>query len=140
MSTAARRARPIILTLSVLGMIGCSWGYGQDPYYSYNYDYDYPWYYNTYGTYAVVRRPVVEVDGWTTRTFRNRPYRGYNVRRHNSSPITYSATRKDETLEVNLTGMDDSTRVEIKARKGDDKWDKERAKALMGEILKDYKK
>ena len=137
MFTAAMRARPIILTLSVAGMIGCSWGWGNDPYY--DYDYDYPWYYNTYGTYTVVRRPVVEVDGWTNRAFGYRPYRGYNVRRHNSSPITYTATKNDETLEVNLTGMDDSTRVEVKARKGDKKWDKERAKTLMGAILKDYK-
>ena len=139
MSTARIRVRPIILTLSILGMIGCSWGWGNgydDDYYSYNY----PWYYNNYGTYTVVRRPVAVVDGWTNRAFGYRPYRGYNIRRHNSSPINYTATKSDETLEVNLTGMDDSTRVEVKARKGTDKWDKERAKKLMGGILKDYKK
>lgn len=136
MSTTTMRARPIILTLSIVGLIGCSVSTGRDDYYYRN---RYPYYYNTYGTYTVVRRPVVVVDGWTNRAFRYRPYRGFVVRRHNSSPINYTASKKDETLEVNLTGMGDSTRVEVKARKGNDNWNKERAKSLMGAILRDYK-
>ena len=135
MSTATMRARPIILMLSVLGVIGCSVGIGRGAYYPY----DYPWGYSSYGTYTVVRRPVVVEDGWTTRAFDYRPYRGYVVRRHASSPISYTATKSDETFEVNLIGMDDSTRVEVRARKGADKWDKDRARSLMGDILKDYK-
>src|SRR5687768_8977740 len=52
MSQARMRAGPIILTLFVSGVIGCSWGWGNDPYYSYGY----PWSYDNYGTYTVVRR------------------------------------------------------------------------------------
>jgi hypothetical protein len=138
MSTATMRARPLILTLSVLGVIGCSTGRGD--YYGDYYGYDYPWGYNTWGTYSVVRRPVVVVDGWTNRAFRYRPYRGYAVRRYHHSPIKYTATKRNETLEVNLTEMGDSTRIEVRARKGENNWDKERAKRLMGDILRDYKK
>jgi hypothetical protein len=134
MSTAAMRARPIILTLFVLGVVGCSAHTDRD-----YYPYRYPYYYGHYGTYTVVRRPVVVVDGWTTRAFRYRPYRGYVVRRTHHSPIKYTATRNDETLEVNLIELGDSTRVEVQARKGNDNGDKERAKRLMGAILKDYK-
>jgi hypothetical protein len=135
MSTAAMRARPLVVALFVLGVNGCSVGYGHEPYYPYRY----PWYYNDYGAYSIVRRPVVVVDGWTNRAFGYRPYRGFVVRRHNSSPITYTGIRNDETIEVNLTGMGDSTRVEVRARAGDNKWDKERARGFMGDILRDYK-
>ena len=135
MSTATMRARPIILMLSVLGVIGCSVGVGHGAYYPY----DYPWEYSPYGTYSVVQRPVVVVDGWTNRAFGYRPYRGYAVQRHNSNPIVFTAKKSDETFEVNLTAMGDSTRVEVRARKGDDKVEKERARNLMGDILKDYK-
>ncbi|HEU4994918.1 MAG TPA: hypothetical protein VFT29_08860 [Gemmatimonadaceae bacterium] len=128
MSTAAMRARPLTV-MFVLGAIGCWFGWGRGPYYPYRY----PWYYSSYGTYSVVRRPVVVVDGWTNRAFRYRPYRGYVVRRHASSPITYTAATSDDTLRVNLTAMGDSTRLEVQAR------DRERARDLMGEILKDYK-
>jgi hypothetical protein len=128
------RARPIILMSFVLGVIGCSVSSGRDRYY-----YRYPYAYDNYGTYTVVRRPVVVVDGWTTRAFRYRPYRGYVVRRTHHSPIKYTASRRDETLEVNLIEMGDSTRVEVRARKGDDNWNKERARGLMGVILRDYK-
>jgi len=135
MSTAAKRARPIVFLLLVLGAIACSVGINRGPYYPY----DYPWYYNDYGTYTVVRRPVVVVDGWTGRTFRRAPYRRYVVVRRHHSPLTYTATRRADTLEVKLVEMNDSTRVEVRARKGDGKWDKKRARDLMGEILKDYK-
>lgn len=134
MSTAVTRARPIVLMLLVLGAIACWFGVRRGPYYPYRY----PWYYSNYGTYTVVRQPVVVVDRWTDRAFRYRPYRGYVVRQHHS-PVTYTATRGDETLEVNLIAMSDSTRVEVRARKGEDKWDRERARTLMGDILQDYK-
>lgn len=121
--------------LFVLGAIGCSVGIGRGPYYPYNY----PWYYGDYGTYTVVRRPVVVVDRWTDRTFRYRPYRNYVVVRRHHSPLTYTATKGADTLQVKLIEMSDSTRVEVRARKGEGKWDKKRARDLMGEILKEYK-
>jgi hypothetical protein len=108
-------------------------GASTEPYY---YRYNYPWYYTPYGTYTVVRRPVIVVDDWTGRAFRYRPYRGYVIRRHNSPVIQYSATKGNATLEVDLTPLgDDSTRVEVKARRGGDKWDQNQAKALLGHIL-----
>lgn len=129
MSTGTMRARPILMMWLVLGVIGCWVGVGRGPYYPYSY----PWYYSSYGAYSVVRRPVVVVDGWTNRAFGFRPYGGYVVRRHASSPIVYTAARSDDTLQVDLTAMGDSTRVEVRAR------DKERARDLLGMILKDYK-
>src|SRR5258705_4562851 len=128
MSTATMRARPLTVMLFVLGVIGCWFGIGRGPYYPYRY----PWYYSNYGTYSVVRRPVVVVDGWTNRAFRYRPYGGYVVRRHASSPIRYTAIMSDDTLAVDLIAMGDSTRVEVRAR------DRERARNRIGEILKDY--
>jgi hypothetical protein len=135
MPRIAKLVRPVVLTLLVSIVGACAVNVAnRRPYYPY----DYPWYYSNYGTYTVVRRPVVVVDGWTTRAFRYRPYRGYVVQRHNSPVVEYKATRGDATLEVHLTPMADSTRVEVKARRGEDRWNKEQAKRLMGHILEEY--
>ena len=122
--------RPIALALLVSSVGGCGVGYNRA-----YYRYDYPWYYTPYGTYTVVRRPVIVVDDWTGRTFRYRPYRGYVVRRHNSPKIEYNATKGRSTLEVDLIPMGDSTKVEVRARNGEDKYNKEQARELMGRIL-----
>jgi hypothetical protein len=134
MSTVAKLIRPIAFALFVSSIGGC-YSSTRSAYYPYGY----PWYYTPYGTYAVVRRPVVVVDTWTGRTFGYRPYRGYVVRRHNSPVIQYSATKGNSTLEVDLTSLGDSTKVEVRARNGGDKYDRNQAKILMGQILQDYK-
>ena len=134
MSIMSKLVRPVSLALLVCSLGACAVSTGRR-----YYDYDYPWYYTRYGTYTVVRRPVIVVDDWTGRTFRYRPYRGYVVRRHNSPVVEYKATKGKTTLEVDLTPMGDSTRVEVRARNGNDSWKPDEAKALMGHILKDYK-
>jgi hypothetical protein len=134
MQKLATLIRPVALTLLIASLGAC----GNRVYTRDYYPYDYPWYYTRYGTYTVVRRPVVVVDGWTTRAFRYRPYRHYVVRRHNSPVITYSATNKTSNLEVSLTPLGDSTQVEVRARRGESKWDQEQAKVLLGHILQDY--
>lgn len=129
--------RPLSLALLLSSLGAC----GSEGYYDgYNYyPYDYPWYYSPYGTWTVIRRPVVVVDGWAQRSFRHRQYRGYAVRRHNSPSITYLATQGNRTIEVVLTPRNDSTQIEIRARQGEKAWDREQAKVLLGRILAEYK-
>jgi hypothetical protein len=133
MKNISKLARPVVLAFFVSMAGACAGSVG--PYYPY----DYPWYYTRYGTYTVVRRPVVVVDGWTSRAFRYRPYRHYRVRRHNSPIIVYNATNGQASIEVNLTPMGDSTQVEVRARRGEDKWDQDQARTLLGHILDEYK-
>jgi len=137
--------RPVLLAGALpLMMLSCG-GYN-GPFYATDYDYDWDWWDNDYrwwprpwGGYTIVRRPVYEVDGWTTRAFRQRPYRGFAVRRHNSPVITYNATNGDRVLDVNLKPMGDSTMVEVRARRGKDRYDQNAAKVLMGSILREKK-
>jgi hypothetical protein len=103
-----------------------------DPYY-------YPWHYSPYGSWTVVRRPLPLVDGWTRREFQHRRYRGRAIERHNSPQITYTATQGDHTYEVILTGRNDSTQVEVRSRRGADKFERQQARELMGRILSEYK-
>jgi hypothetical protein len=135
MTRIAKLVRPVALALLVSSVGACGVSVGQRPYYPY----EYPWHYTRYGTYTVIRRPVIVADGWTTRAFRYRPYRGYVVRRHNSPVIEYSASKGNATLEVNLIPVGDSTQIEVRARRGADKWDQEQARVLMGRILEEYK-
>ncbi|HSL70742.1 MAG TPA: hypothetical protein VK864_10910 [Longimicrobiales bacterium] len=135
MTRISKLIRPVVLMLAVSAVGACG---SVDDDWSY-YPYDYPWYYTTYGTWSTVRRPVIVVDGWTSRAFRHRPYRRYNIVRRHHSPISYTATRGDATIDVTLTELGDSTRIEVKARRGQDQWDREQAKALMGHILQEYK-
>lgn len=127
----AKLIRPFALTLLVSSLGACAVGVRDRDYY----DDDYRWYYTRYGTYTIVRRPVVVVDRWTTRAFRYRPYRGYHIRRHNSPVITYTATRGNSTLEVSLTPRGDSTQIDVRARTGEDDWDQKEAQALARHIL-----
>ena len=139
MERISKLIRPVVV-LMLLSSAGTACGssyYDDDWPYS---AYDYPWYYTRYGTYTVVRRPVRVVDGWTTRAFRYRPYRGWRIHRHNSPTIEYKATKGNDVVEVSLTPMKDSTRIEVKARKGADQYDQEQAKQLLGAILQDYNK
>ena len=116
------------VALSSVGACGGS-------YYNGYYD-NYPYYYTGYGAYTVVHRPRVVVNRWTGRVWRYRPYRGYRVRVHHSPTDVYQATRGDETLEVHLSDAgSDSTRIEVKARKGEDGWDKASAKQLLSSIM-----
>ncbi|MGH7460457.1 MAG: hypothetical protein ACREMA_05440, partial [Longimicrobiales bacterium] len=135
MARMSKLVRPLALALLVSSLGGCAVGVGR-PYYPY----EYPWYYTRYGTYTVVRRPVIVVDDWTTRAFRYRPYRGYVVRRHNSPVVEYAATKGNATIEVNLIPLGDSTQVEVRARRGAENWDQEQARAMMGHILREYNK
>ena len=135
MQRLAKLLRPVALTLLVSSLGACSVGYNRRAYYPY----DYPWYYTRYGTYTVVRRPVVVVDGWTNRAFRHRPYRGYNVRRHNSPTVEYAAEKGKAKIEVSLIPMGDSTQIEVRANRGAEAWDQEQARDLMGRILQEYK-
>jgi hypothetical protein len=132
--TITKLVRPIMLTMALAALGACG-GYDYD-YYPYNYG----WSYAPYGTVTVVRRPITVVDGWTRRTWRYRPYRGYRIYRHNSPSITYKATKGDDVLEVILTPQDkQETKVEVRSLKGDQEGDREQAKVLMGRILKDYR-
>ena len=131
MQRATRFIRPIVLAL--LTVSACGTGSYND--WPYPYSYNYPYWYTDYGTYTYVRRPIHVVDGWTSRAFRYRPYRGYAIRRHNSPVVTYRATKDDATIEVDLTPQGDSVKVEVRARNGTDKWNAEQAKDLMGRIL-----
>lgn len=134
MSRINRIMQPFALALVVVAGGACHSGY-----YSEYYPYDYPWNYTAYGAYTVVHRPLHVVDGWTSRAFGDRRYRGYAVRRHNSPVIVYNATKDDRAYEVNITPLGgDSVGVEIRARQGDDNWDKKRAKVLLGNILSEY--
>src|SRR5262245_50533091 len=130
----AKLIRPVFATiLGSAAVAAC--GSADNDYY-----YGYPWYYTRYGTYTVVRRPAVVVDGWTTRVWRGRPYRGWRVRTHHSNPIVYTATKGNQTLEVFITSMEgDQTRLEVKARKGEDHWNQAQAKALLGQIMRESK-
>ena len=133
MQNISKAARPILLALFV-SMIGGACAARVGPYYPYGY----PWYYTPYGTYTVVRRPVVVVDGWTQRTFHRRPYRRYHVRRHNSPVIEYTATNGKAQLQVSLTPLGDSTQIEVRARPTENKYDQDQARTLMGQILNEY--
>jgi hypothetical protein len=135
MDRMTRRLRPLFLVLLAASLGGCGGG-------SYDYYYDgwyYPWYYSNYGTWTVVGRPLAVVDGWTQRSFEGREYRGYAIERHNSPSITYLAREGDRTIEVKLTPRNDSTHVEVRTRNGEEAWDREQSKVLMGRILKEYK-
>ena len=135
MQVLRKLIRPVV-GLMLLSSVGTACG-GYDDGWPYT-AYDYPWYYSNYGTYTVVRRPVRVVDGWTTRAFRYRPYRGWRVRRHNSPTVEYKATKGNDVVEVSLIPMTDSTRIEVRARRGGEQVDKEQAKELLGAILQDY--
>jgi hypothetical protein len=135
MQTLRKLIRPIV-GLMLLTSVGTACG-GYDDGWPYT-AYDYPWYYANYGTYTVVRRPIRVVDGWTTRAFRYRPYRGWRIHRHNSPTIEYKATKGNDVVEVSLIPMTDSTRVEVRTRRNGGQVDKEQAKELLGAILQDY--
>jgi hypothetical protein len=120
---------------AIAGSCSSSVGY-YDPYWD---PYYFPWHYSTYGAWTVVHRPAVVVDGWTRSAFNRRPYRGHAVSRRQHSPITYTAVKGDRTYEVVLTERNDSTQVEVRARRGADRWEQQQARELMGRILADYK-
>ena len=132
--------RPLLPVLLVVSLGACGGGsyYGYHDGWSY-YPYDYPWHYSSVGTWAVVGRPLVVVDTWTKNSFAHRRYRGYALQRHNSPSITYLAKQGGRTIEVVLTPRNDSTQIEIKTRNGEQPWDRDQAKALLGRILQDYK-
>lgn len=144
MRSITTRIRPFVFAALLGSAVGaCGGGFG---FYSYDDDYDYDywdndyyWYGRPWGGYTVVRRPVTVVDGWTNRAFRHRPYRGYRVRRHNSPVIEYTATQGDRTLNVNLKPMGDSTIVEVRARRGKDKYDERAAKVMASSIIREQK-
>lgn len=135
-----RFVRPFVLALFFVLAGSC--GSADDWFYPYDYGYDWDWDWDDYywnrtpfGGYTIVRRPVYVVDGWTDAAFRTRPYRNYRVRRHNSPVVVYTATKGDRTVEVNLTPMQDSTRVEVRTRRGKDRWEPQPAQIVMGSIL-----
>lgn len=137
----AKLMRPVILA-AMFATVGGSCGggafYGYDDDYDWDWwDDDYYWYNRPWGGYTIVRRPVYVVDGWTGRAFRQRPYRGYRVVRHNSPVIQYTATNGDRTLNVDLKPVGDSTIVEVRARRGKDRYDQRAAKVLAGSILRE---
>lgn len=125
MQTLTRRKFvPAALALLVSTMTGCGGRRG------------YSLYPTRYGTYTVVRRPVIVVDPWTGRALRRRRYRRYRIRRRRNSPeVVYTATHEDSILEVKLTPMGDETRIEVTARNGEDNWDPEEARTLLDHIL-----
>ena len=90
-----------------------------------------------YGGYTIIRRPVSAVDYWTSRALSTPPYRGYRVRRHNSPVVEYTATRADRTIIIRLTPMSDSTRVEVRARQGRNRWVAQQAKTVASTILRE---
>lgn len=139
---------PLVLAGIITFLTSCGGGAGWFYPYDYDYDYDYfawerewpdyRWHdYPPFGGYTIIRSPVTSVDAWTARALSTRPYYGYSVRRHNSPVIEYTATRSDRLLKISLTPMADSTRVEIRARRGKDSWDRKQAKMVMGTILKE---
>lgn len=142
------RIRFLLLTMIVVFAGSCGsadgwyypYGYGPDVDIDWGWDWDdYFWNPTPFGGYTIIHRPVYEVDGWTSNAFRTRPYTGYYIRRHNSPVIVYTAKRKDRTFEVNLTPMNDSTHVEVRARRGKNGWEPKPARNLMSSILKESK-
>lgn len=135
------------LVLAVFASVTSACGGGAGWFYPYDYDYDFDWDWDNrfgwwgtpYGGYTIVHRPVRVVDGWTGNAFRHRAYRHYNVRRHHSSDIGYTATNAGRTIDVQLKPMGDSTRLEVRARKGRNDWDQANAKRVASSILKEQK-
>ncbi|HEY0811331.1 MAG TPA: hypothetical protein VGD49_14275 [Longimicrobiales bacterium] len=136
MSALTKHIRPIVVIVAVVALGSCG---SSDDYWDY-YPNHYPWYYNDWGAYTIVRSPARIVDRWTTRALQYRPYRGYAISRHNSPVIVHTATKGDDKLEVRLTPQEDgTTHVEVRVREGASASDKERARVLMGQILRDYR-
>lgn len=145
MRSLSKLVRPFLFVMMFVPFAtSCGGGGYYAGFYPYDYDYDWDWWDDDYdwwdepwGGYTVVSRPSYVVDGWTGRAFRHPPYRGYRVVRHNSPVIEYTATSGDRTLHVNLKPKGDNTVVEVRARRGSDKWDKRAARVLASSILRE---